>query len=159
MPEPQQCGIGASSVIYTTAHGNTGSLTHWARPGTEPVTSWFLVGFVNHCATTGTPHILTELSFSFWCFFCFVFCFCFLGLHPWHMEVPRLWVKSELCLPTYTTATTMWDLSCVCDLHCISWQCQVLKPLTKARDWTYILMITNQIRFHCATMRTPLFVL
>ena len=26
-----------------------------ARPGTEPATSWFLVGFVNHCATTGTP--------------------------------------------------------------------------------------------------------
>ena len=22
----------------------------------------------------------------------FVFCFCFLGLHPWHMEVPRLGV-------------------------------------------------------------------
>ena len=21
----------------------------------EPATSWFLVGFVNHCATTGTP--------------------------------------------------------------------------------------------------------
>jgi len=40
---------------YTTAHGNTGSLTHWARPGIEPTTSWFLVGFVNHWATTGTP--------------------------------------------------------------------------------------------------------
>ena len=26
-----------------------------ARPATEPTTSWFLVGFVNHCATTGTP--------------------------------------------------------------------------------------------------------
>ena len=24
--------------------------------GTEPATSWFLVGFVNHRATTGTPH-------------------------------------------------------------------------------------------------------
>ena len=28
---------------------------HWARPGIEPTTSWFLVGFVNHWATTGTP--------------------------------------------------------------------------------------------------------
>ena len=35
---------------------NAGSLTHWARPGTKPATSWFLVGFVNHCTTTGTPH-------------------------------------------------------------------------------------------------------
>ena len=25
------------------------------RPGIEPATSWFLVGFVNHCTTTGTP--------------------------------------------------------------------------------------------------------
>ena len=26
--QPQQCGIQATSVIYTTAHGNAGSLTH-----------------------------------------------------------------------------------------------------------------------------------
>ena len=31
------------SGTYTTAHGNTGSLTHWARPGTKPVSSWILV--------------------------------------------------------------------------------------------------------------------
>ena len=24
----------------------------------------------------------------------------------------------------------------LCDLHCSSWQCQVLNPLSKARDWT-----------------------
>ena len=54
-PEPQQRGIRAASATYTTAHGNAGSLAHWARAGTEPATSWFLVGFVNHCATTGTP--------------------------------------------------------------------------------------------------------
>ena len=52
-PEPQQCGIWAAPATYTTAHGNAGSLTHWARPGIKP--SWFLVGFVNHWATTGTP--------------------------------------------------------------------------------------------------------
>ena len=44
-PWPQQCQIWAMSVIYTTAHGNVGSLTHWARPGLEPTTSWFLVRF------------------------------------------------------------------------------------------------------------------
>ena len=47
----------AASATYTTAHGNTGSLTHWARAGMGPATSWFLVGFVNHWATTGTPQI------------------------------------------------------------------------------------------------------
>ena len=28
MPQPQQCGILAASVSYTTAHGNAGSFTH-----------------------------------------------------------------------------------------------------------------------------------
>ena len=32
-----------SKPVYTTAHSNTGSLTHWARPGIQPETSWFLV--------------------------------------------------------------------------------------------------------------------
>ena len=45
----------ATSVTYTTAHSNAASLTHWERPGIEPATSRFLVGFVNHWATTGTP--------------------------------------------------------------------------------------------------------
>lgn len=34
-------------VNLCTAHSNTGSLTQWARPGIEPVTSWFLVRFVS----------------------------------------------------------------------------------------------------------------
>ena len=45
-PQPQQCQIQASSATYTTAHSIAGSLTHWARPGIEPTTLWFLVGFV-----------------------------------------------------------------------------------------------------------------
>ena len=32
---------------YTTAHCNAGSLTHWARPGIEPASSWILVRFVS----------------------------------------------------------------------------------------------------------------
>ena len=43
------------SATYTTAHCSAGSLTYWVRPGIEPALSWFLVGFVNHCATMGTP--------------------------------------------------------------------------------------------------------
>jgi len=54
-PQPQQCGIGATSTTYITAHGNAWSLTHWARPGIEPAASWFPGGFVNHWARTGTP--------------------------------------------------------------------------------------------------------
>ena len=47
MPQPHQRGIWATSVAYITAHGNARSLTHWARPGIEPATSWFLVRFVS----------------------------------------------------------------------------------------------------------------
>ena len=54
-PEPQQRHIWAVSATYTTAHGNAGSLIHWARPGIKSTTSWLLVGFVNHWATMGTP--------------------------------------------------------------------------------------------------------
>ena len=41
-----RCWNGAASVTYTTAHVNTGSLTHWTRPGIEPVSFWILVGFI-----------------------------------------------------------------------------------------------------------------
>ena len=37
------------------------------------------------------------------------FFFSFLGLRPWHMEVPRLGAEAELQLLTYTTATAMLD--------------------------------------------------
>ena len=47
LPQAEQCQILAMSTTYATAHGNVGSLTHWARPGIEPVTSWFLVGFIS----------------------------------------------------------------------------------------------------------------
>ena len=36
--------------------------------------------------------------------FFFFFAFCFLGPHQWHMEVPRIGVKSELQQLAYTTA-------------------------------------------------------
>ena len=42
-PQPQQC----QTQAYTTAHSNTRSLKHWARPGIKPTSSWILVGFVS----------------------------------------------------------------------------------------------------------------
>ena len=46
-PQPQQGGIWAMSATYTIACAHTGSLTHWARPGIEPVPSWMLVRFIS----------------------------------------------------------------------------------------------------------------
>ena len=39
--------IGAVAASLHNSHSNAGSLTHWARPGIEPATSWFLIGFVS----------------------------------------------------------------------------------------------------------------
>ena len=55
-------------------------------------------------------HIINStISLSFFFFFFF---FCFLGPYPWHIEVPRLGVKSELQLPphttVYATSSTHW---------------------------------------------------
>ena len=67
-------------------------------------------------------------------------CLCFFGggcfLHPWHMEIPRLGLKSELQLPAYPTATATQDMSHICDLHHSSQQSQILNPLSEARDRT-----------------------
>ena len=59
------------------------------------------------------------------------------------MEVPRLGVESKLQLLAYTTATVILDLSHVCNLHYSSQQSQILKPLSKDRDQTHILMDTR----------------
>ena len=79
-------------------------------------------------------------------------CFCCLGPHPWHMDIPRLGVQSELWLPATATATS--DPSRICDLHHSSWQCRILIPLSEARDQTGNLMVTSRIHFHCAMMGT-----
>ena len=39
--------IRATSASYTTAQGHIRSLTHWAWPGIEPVSSWIRVRFVS----------------------------------------------------------------------------------------------------------------
>ena len=51
---------------------------------------------------------------------------------------PRLGVKAEVQLLTYTTATQ--DLGNICDVHLSSWQPWILNPLSEAGDRTPILM-------------------
>ena len=93
-------------------------------------------------------------------FLIFYFLFSFfvlLGLHPQHMELPRLGVSLELQLPAYTTATAAWDLSHICDLYHNSWQHGILSPLCLTRARTLILMNTSQIGYRSATTGTPFF--
>ena len=77
--------------------------------------------------------------------FCFVL-FCFSEANLQHVEVPRLGVKSELQLPAYTTTTEMPDPSHIYNLHHSSQQYCIPNPMSKARDWTCILMDTSCIQ-------------
>ena len=54
--------IWVASVTHTAAHGNAGSLAHWAGPGIEPASSWILVRFLTHWATMGTGIITLTLQ-------------------------------------------------------------------------------------------------
>ena len=94
---------------------------------------------------------VTKVSPTYYNYYYFLF-FGFLGPHPQHMEVPRLGVKPELQLPVYATATATQDPSRICELHHSSRQCQILNPLSEARDRTHILTDTSRICFHCGTM-------
>ena len=80
-------------------------------------------------------------------YFFLSFCFLFLGLHPQHMELPGIGVKLELQMPAYTTATARPDPSLICNLHHSSLQCQILNPLSKARDRTHVFMDTSQVHY------------
>ena len=55
--------------------------------------------------------------------------FCLFKLNPWHMEVRRLGVQSELQVPAYARATATPDPSHVCNPHHSSQQCWILNPL------------------------------
>ena len=56
-------------------------------------------------------------------------------------------VELEPQLPAYATATAMCNPSLICDLHRSPQQCQILNPLSEARDRTCISMDTSQACF------------
>ena len=104
-----------------------------------------------HCIQSSDSGKLLQGFFSgflflfIYLFFVFLFSpsFFFLGRHPWHMEVPRLGVELEPQLLAYPTATAMPDLSHIYKLCSTLQQCQILNPLSKARDQTCILRETE----------------
>ena len=81
--------------------------------------------------------------------------FFFSGLHPQHMEVPRLGVELELWPLAFATATQ--NPSHICDLFHSSRQHRILNPPSEARDRTHILMDASQVCYCWATMGTPVF--
>ena len=56
-PQPQQRCITATSVTSPAACGNTGSLTHWVKPGIEPASSWILCWVLNALSYNGNSSV------------------------------------------------------------------------------------------------------
>ena len=70
------------------------------------------------------------------------------------MKIPKLEVELELQLPAFATATATPDLSCICNLHLSSRQCQIFNPLSLGRNQTHILMDISRIHLHCTITPT-----
>ena len=91
-------------------------------------------------------NIVTQYFILFLNLFLFLY-FVSLGLQPGHMDVPRLGLELELQPLAYPTATATADRSRICDLHHRSGQCQLLNPLSQARDGDCVLMGATQMCF------------
>jgi len=87
--------------------------------------------------------------------FALSFLFVFLGPQPGAYENSLARDPIGAVTPAYSTATATPDLSCVCNLHHSSQQCQILNLLSKTRDWTCILMDASHVHFHWTRMGTP----
>ena len=92
------------------------------------------------------------LSKTLSCFFIFIFTF---RAAPAAYGSSQARVELELQLPAYTIATATLDLSHICYLHCSLQQCQILNPLSKAKDQTHISWILIRFLTHWATVGTP----
>ena len=79
--QPQKCHIRTMSVTYTTAQGNTRSLSHWGRPGIEPETSWFLDSFPLH-HNGNSSHSFLNLQIMLFLKFVKLSAFCQPWSHP-----------------------------------------------------------------------------
>ena len=110
---------------------------------------------VQHFHCCGSGHCGDVGFFFCCCCCCFVLFFFLLQAYLWHMEVPRLGMELKLQLLAYATGTAMPDLSQVFDLHHSSWQCQILNPLSEARDQTHILMDASQVHNWLSHNRNP----
>ena len=101
------------------------------------------VNFSYYSLSENWVFLLHSLSYicNFTCVCLCLFIYFFLETHLPHMEVPRLGVEWEL----QHAATASWDLSCICDLCHSLRQCQILNPLSGARDQILILMDTHQV--------------
>ena len=128
------------SLFYAVVSPTVMKSMKWVSWWLSGLRIWSLLHYVY------VPHLLNPVicwwtfklfscnrTVLFYLFFVFL---SFIGLHLWHMEVPRL--GSNRSCWAFTSA--MWDLSQICNLHHSSRQCWILNPLSNAKDWIHILM-------------------
>ena len=77
----RSCEIWAACAAYAASYGNTRSLTHWARQGIKPASSWILCWALNLLSRN------RKFSLWFWCVF------------PWWLVI--LSILSCVCWPSY----------------------------------------------------------
>ena len=70
----------------------------------------------------------------------YLFIFFFLGPHLWHMGGSQARGQTGAAAEAHTTATAVQDVSRICTLHHSLQQCQLLNPLSEARDQTHNLL-------------------
>ena len=63
------------------------------------------------------------------------------------------WARGQIKVATFSLATH--DPSCFCNLCHSSQQCQILNPLSEARDWTHILTDTSWVCNQLSHDRNP----
>ena len=108
---------------------------------------WFS-SFILYKCVVSCQHIFFSFPYT-----CFIYLFTYLAVPTAHgSSKARDWIRARL--RAYATTTAMWDPSHLCNLHHSSQQCWIPDPLSKARDWTHILMGTSWIHFHWATVGT-----
>ena len=68
---PSHSNLGSEPHLRpTTAHDNAGFLTHWSRPGTEPVSSWILISFITTWSQWELRDLYFYSPFMRWSFCC-----------------------------------------------------------------------------------------
>ena len=141
--------IGAVATDLHHSHSNAKSLTHWLRPGIEPATSWFLVGFVSAVPWRELPFCVFKRKI--WWNLPF-------GILKGRMRFSNFF---PLFMATWAAYGSSQDTGRIraaaagCNVgskprlqstpQLMTILDPILNPLSKARDGTHILMDTSQI--------------
>ena len=97
-------------------------------------------------AGTAILTISETSEYHIYLFLCAFFFFSFFHAHGiWMFPGSQARSQIRAAVPAYATAIATWDPNYICDLHCSSWQHQILNALSEARDWTCILMDTSRV--------------